>query len=142
MEFMNICVVSSSTLNDAIHICISSLILKLWWKCSHCSVWFWFKRHLLVHMHTPNCKFVLEKAQSEECTCYLKGAVMKSPLALGAWRGVFYSPWTPWNFITYMEMHDCGSQCFSYSSADEQEHSEGVISKFQLLPCSPFVWGF
>lgn len=142
-HYFNICMVSSSTLNDAIHICVRSLILKLWWKCSRCSVWFWFKIHLHVHMHTPNCKFVLEKTKSKECACYLKWTVMKSPLALSAWRGMFYSPeLAPWKFVPYMEMHDCSFQCFCYSSADEQEHYEGVIFKFQLLPYSPFVWGF
>lgn len=69
---------------------------------------------------------------------------MKSPLALGARRGMFYTPGlAPGNFVTYMEMHDCIFQCFCYSSADVPEHSEGVVFKFQLLPYSIFpLYGF
>lgn len=67
---------------------------------------------------------------------------MKTPLALSTSTGMFYVPGPdPRNFVTYMEMHDCSFQHFYYSSADEKEHSEGVIFKFQLLAYSPFVWG-
>lgn len=108
----------------------------------HAAVFGFDLKYICIYTCKHPLQFALEKTKSKECACYLKWTVMKCPLAVSAWRGIFNSPGpAPQHFVTCMEMRDCSFHCFCYSSADEQEHSEGVIFKFQILPYSLFVWG-